>query len=174
MTPLHRSLVLGAAALALATTTASAQLLNRPKELRLDLAALSVQDGSTELGFVLPGTLAIAVYLTDNVAIEASAFLDLYSGEGFRGGEFGVGVAVPYYFSGGQGKTGLFVAPVIEIRKGFGDFLTVLAMDVGADVGIKREWKPNVGQRFALTLRDGDSFADIEIGATAGITIRWP
>ena len=67
------------------------------------------------------------------------------------------------------------VAPVIEIGKGFGDLETDMAMDFGADFGLKREWKPNVGQRIALTVRTGDSTADeVAIGAVFGISLRWP
>jgi hypothetical protein len=175
MSLLRRSLVAAAAFLALGATTSSAQLLNRPTELRVDLAAITVRDGNTELGVVLPGTLGIAVYLNDRIAIEPSVLLHFDRGDNFAGGEVGLSVAVPYYFEGDQGKSGLFAAPVIEVGKGFGDFLTDMTMDFGADVGIKREWKPNVGQRIALTLRTGDTTADeVAVGAVFGITLRWP
>jgi hypothetical protein len=174
MSPLRRTLLLSAAALALQATTASAQLISRPTEVRIDLAGIVVRNGSTEVGLGLPGTLAVAVYLNERVAIEPRVLLDVRRGEGFNGGEVGLGLAVPYYLAGGEGRTGLFAAPVIEIGKGFGDFVTAMAVDFGADVGIKREWKPNVGQRIALTLRTGDSTSDeVAIGAVFGISLRW-
>jgi hypothetical protein len=168
------SFVLGAAALALLASPASAQVSGRPLEVRIDVAAVAAQQGSAGFAIGLPGRLAVAVYLDERIAIEPSFLLRFDRGEAFAGGEFGLGVAVPYYFSGGVGKAGLFVAPVVEISKGFGDFVTAMTTDFGADIGVKREWRPNVGQRIALTLRDGDSYAEPEFGVVAGITVRWP
>ncbi len=172
---LRRSLVLGAAALATMATTASAQMMGKPKEVRIDMASVSIVDGTTGLGLGFPGSLSIAIYMNDNIAIEPQASLTFQSGDGFSGGMFGVGVLVPYYLAGDQGKTGFFVAPGLWLSKGFSDFETDMMMDFGADIGLKREWKPNVGQRIALTLRTGDSTADeMEIGAIFGISLRWP
>jgi hypothetical protein len=174
MSLLRRSLVLGAAALALGATTASAQMMGKPKEVRIDMLQVMTSDGTTGLNVGFPGTLAIAIYLNDNIAIEPNASLSFVSGDGFSGGDFGLGVMVPYYLAGGMGKTGVFVAPGVMLGKGFGDFDSDMAVNYGLDVGIKREWKSNVGQRFAITIRDGDSYPELAFGAVAGITLRWP
>jgi hypothetical protein len=179
MSLLRRSLVLGAAALALGATTASAQMMGKPKELRIDMVSLSLPTDATNLNIGFPGSLAIAIYLNDNIAIEPFVGLDFNSGDAtIEGGSFALGAMVPYYLAGGMGKSGFFVAPGLSIGKFFGDQATAfgdeMLLDYGVDVGLKREWKTNVGQRFAITLRDGDSYADLTIGATAGITIRWP
>jgi hypothetical protein len=174
MSLLRRSLVLGAVALAMSATTASAQMMSKPKEVRIDMAQVMISDGTTGIDLGFPGSLAIAIYLNDNIAIEPNFNLGFLSGDGFSGGNFGVGVMVPYYLAGDQGKTGFFVAPGLMLGKGFGDFDSDMAVDFGVDLGIKREWKGNVGQRFAITLRDGDSYADMVFGAVAGITLRWP
>jgi hypothetical protein len=179
MSLLRRSLVLGAAALALGATTASAQMMSKPKEVRIDMLTLATSDGNTGLTLGFPGTLAIAIYMNDNIAIEPFFSLDFASGDGVvEGGSYALGVMVPYYLAGGQGKTGIFVAPGLQIGNNFGDQADVfgdeMAVNYGLDVGIKREWKTNVGQRFAINVRDGDSFAELAFGVTAGITIRWP
>lgn len=175
MSLLRRSLVLGAAALALGATTASAQMMSKPKEVRIDMLSVQTSDGTTGLVAGFPGTLAIAVYMNDNIAIEPSVMLSFLSADGFSGGEYGLGVAVPYYLAGDQGKTGFFVAPVIELMAGFGDLEYDMLMDFGVDLGLKRAWKGNVGQRLALNIRTGDSTADeLAFGATFGISLRWP
>ena len=174
MSLLRRSLVLGAAALALGATTASAQMMGKPKEVRIDMASFTSQDGNTDINLVFPGNLAVAIYMNDNIAIEPFVMLRFQSGNGFSGGQFGLGVQVPYYLAGGMGKTGFFIAPGVGIDKGFGDGEYDVQTNYGLDLGLKREWKGAVGQRFALTLRDGDAYPEMEFGVVAGITVRWP
>ena len=176
MSPLRRSFALGlVAALAVSAAPASAQVMSKQKEIRIDLISVTGEDGAGGVGVDtgFPGTLAFGIYVNDHIAIEPQLSLKFFATYYVKGGFLGAGLFVPYYVAGDMGRTGFFVSPGLMLNKGVGDFDSEMLVDYGIDVGLKRAWKEHLTQRFALTLRDGDSHASIEYGVTAGIAFHW-
>ncbi len=159
--------------LVIGASTAQAQptLFGRPiEELRVDLATLSLGGGGTALGAAIPGSLSLGVYLSDKLAVEPAFRIGFISPEeGDSQVSLGAGVMVPYYFGGDRGRSGLFVAPSLALSK-VGD--ADLALDLGADLGIKRKLSDKTAWRLAATLRTGDSSGDeVMLGASIGISL---
>ena len=126
----------------------------------------------------LPGSVALAFYMNESVAIEPQLGLLFVSGEDgagddFSGTELSAGLFVPFYLKGDTGRSGFFMSPGLLITKGTGDLETDAAVDYGIDVGMKMTRNDRVSTRFAVTLRDGDSFADATLGATFGVGLFW-
>jgi hypothetical protein len=165
------SLLVAAIAMAAATSPVGAQ--GRDKEIRLDMLSLQTSDGNTAIGAGFPGTLALAFYMNQNIAIEPQVGLMFLSGDGAEGSVITAGVFAPWYFAGDAGRTGFFVSPGVEFSKGSGDFEGDAVIDFGADLGLKMRYRENISTRFALTLRDGDSFNESVIGATFGVGLFW-
>ena len=169
------------AAVALAMVAATADPLaaqGRQKEIRLDFLTLQTSDGDFAIGGAFPGSIALAFYMNPNVAIEPQLGLLFVSGEDalgndFSGTELSAGVFVPFYLRGDTGRSGFFMSPGLLISKGTGDLESDAAVDYGIDVGMKMTRNDRVSTRFAVTLRDGDSFADATLGATFGVGLFW-
>lgn len=169
------------AAVALAMVAATADPLaaqGRQKEIRLDMLALETSDGNTGITAAFPGTVAIAFYMSPNVAIEPQVGIAFVSGEDNLGNDFSgsvlsAGLFVPFYFNNDMGRSGLFISPGLAVSKGTGDLETDALVDYGVDVGMKMTRNERVSTRLALTLRDGDSSADAVLGASFGIGLFW-
>lgn len=158
----------------LVSATGSLEAQRRDKELRLDLAAFQSSDGTTSIDVGFPGSVAFAIYMNSNFAIEPTFQISNVSGDFVDGTLYALGVFAPYYFKGDAGRNGLFVSPGVLFAGGSGDFDPGDSqINYGVDLGLKKAWRDNVSWRFAATFRDGDSFADPVIGATIGIGVFW-
>jgi hypothetical protein len=171
---LRGSMICAAAAMAVASP-AGAQ--TRAKEFRVDFASVTTSDGNTRVGLGYPGTLAMGIYMNNNFALEPRLGFDYQSDSDtdVSGGAVQAGVFAPWYFAGDMGRTGLFLSPGVEFFKGFGDdpFETDVLVDYGVDFGVKLGRSDRVSTRLALTMRDGDRFADPQIGAVFGVGMFW-
>jgi len=151
----------------------------REKELRIDVAGLQSNDGTTTFGVGLPGTVALGIYMSNKIALEPTISFNSISGDGASASFMEVGLFVPYYFKGDTGRNGLFVAPGFMYGKVGGDFASDATIDFGVDVGVKKSLRDNVAMRIAGNVRTGDSYEDangdstIGFGATFGIGIFW-
>jgi hypothetical protein len=172
------SVMCAAAAMAVAVASpAGAQETRRDKEIRIDFASVTTSDGFTRVGLGYPGTLAMGIYMNNNLALEPRLGFDYQSDSDtdVSGGSVLAGVFAPWYFNGDMGRTGLFLSPGVEFTKGFGDdaFETDVMVDYGVDFGVKLGRSERVSTRLALTMRDGDSFSDPRIGAVFGVGMFW-
>lgn len=142
----------------------------RVEEIRLDVISFVTQDGYRELSIGAPGAAAIGIYLNDNLSLEPSVFIsNIKFGDADAVNAFGLGVFAPYYFAGDRGRSGLFVAPGLQIMK-FGDADAMI--DFGADVGFKKPMSDKVSWRAAAGLRTGDSTGDeLQVGASFGFSV---
>ncbi len=158
---------------ALAVGSAEAQE-RRSKEIRLDMISFQASDGSS-VGFVAfpAANVALGIYLNQKVAIEPMVGMNFISGDNFSGQVLSFGTFVPYYFKGDGGRSGLFLSPGLMFSKGTGDLETDGEFDYGVDFGFRKVWRDNLSWRGALTLRDGDSFDDMAIGASFGLGLFW-
>lgn len=165
-----RRAVAVAALAALSAGAVEAQL--SVEEIRLDLASFTTSDGSTALTLAVPGSVAIGIYLNDNFALEPMVFFaNTKIDPADAVNSFGLGLMAPYYFAGDRGRSGLFVAPGLQISK-FGDNDALI--DFGADVGIKKVMNDKVSWRAAANIFTGDSTADeLAFGATFGLSVFW-
>ncbi len=145
----------------------------RQKEIRLDFVELQTSDGNTLITAGFPGSVALGIYMNKNIALEPRVEIVSVSGDGNSTTFFGAGIFVPYYFAGDFGKSGLFVAPGLQLSKASGDFETDTQVDYGVDVGVKLTHKERVSFRIAATLRDGDSTNEAIIGGVFGIGLFW-
>jgi hypothetical protein len=165
---MKRSVMTVAALVALAAgaTSAEAQIGGRQVEVRLDMVQLQLDPTALELA--VPGSAAVGVYLSNRVAVEGRVgfFSSKIDDETFSG--FGLGAFVPFYLKGDAGRSGLFVAPGLEFNK-FKDMDAMV--DYGVDVGLKLKKSEMLSWRVAATLRDGDSYGDMALGATLGLGI---
>jgi hypothetical protein len=158
---------------ALAVGSAEAQE-RRSKEIRLDMISFQTSDGNSAGGIAFPAAnVALGIYLNQKVAIEPMVGIDFISGDNFSGQVLSFGAFVPYYFKGDGGRSGLFLSPGLMYSKGTGDIETDGEMDYGVDFGFRKVWRDNLSWRGALTLRDGDSFGDMAIGASFGLGLFW-
>ncbi len=160
-----------ACALLLGTTPAMAQ--GRPLELRVDMISFQTSDGDTFVELEFPGSLAMAFYLTNQFAIEPRVAVSNTSSDNFDGTVYGAGLFLPFYFKADEGKSGFFLAPGAEMTGGTGDFDFDTRFNYGLDAGIKFAVRERISTRFALTVRDGDSYVDPAFGATFGIGFHW-
>jgi hypothetical protein len=167
-------------ALALVTVASAAQAQDRrEKELRIDLVGLQSVDGTTVLDIGLPGTVALGIYMNNKIAIEPMVNFLSISGDGNSANQLSVGVFVPYYFKGDTGRNGLFLSPGLLYSKIGGDNPQDGTVDFGVDVGLKKSMRDNVSMRFAVGVRTGDSYEDINgdsqigIAAAFGIGVFW-
>jgi hypothetical protein len=142
------------------------------EEIRLDVAGVSVVDGTSTLMVGGPGTVAVGIYLNDRIALEPSLSFTNISADNFPA--FSVtqfGLFVPFYLKGDRGHNGLFISPGLTIAKVTDEDA---AMDVGADIGFKKAMSDKVSWRAAAVIRTGDSTADeMLIGGTFGFSIFW-
>lgn len=166
-----RRAVVVASLVAVSAVSAEAQMMGGMKveELRVSLSSFSSNDGGSTFGVSFPGSVAIAFYLNDQIAIEPMVGLTSYSpdvGNSFT--MINVGVLVPYYFGTDRGVSGLFVAPGFNMVK-----VTDIdaSTSIGAEFGYKKAWKEKISWRVAGTFwtNDGNS----TIGANAGISMFW-
>lgn len=173
-----RKTMLATALLVAASSMVEAQE-RREKELRIDVAGLESNDGTTTFGVGLPGTVALGIYMNNKIALEPTISFNSISGDGASVNFIQAGLFVPYYFKGDTGRNGLFVSPGFLYGKVGGDFAQDATIDFGVDVGIKKSLRDNVAMRVAANVRTGDSYEDangdstIGFGATFGIGIFW-
>ena len=165
-----RRAVAVASLVAVSASVAQAQV--KVEEIRLDLVGFQTQDGYREFGVGAPGAVAIGIYLNDKIALEPSiAFANIKIGDFDAENIIQFGLFAPYYLAGDRGKSGLFLAPGLNITK-VGD--ADAAIDFGADVGYKKPISDKVSWRAAAGIRTGDSTADeLRIGGTFGFSIFW-
>jgi hypothetical protein len=117
-------------------------------------------------------TIALGIYLNDKIAIEPSLSIANFSPDGGDATTFiGLGVAVPYYLAGDRGRSGVFVAPVLNIGKITDVDATT---DFGIDVGYKKKMNDKISWSAAGMFRTGDS-TDPEsmLGARFGLSVFW-
>jgi hypothetical protein len=145
----------------------------RPLEIRVDMVSFQTSDGDTFIDLDFPGTLAFAFYFTPQFAIEPRVTLSNVSSDNFDGTLYGAGLFLPFYFKADEGKSGFFLAPGGEVTGGTGDYDFDSQFDYGLDAGIKFAVRERISTRFALTLRDGDSYNEAAFGATFGIGFHW-
>jgi hypothetical protein len=148
--------------LAMGTVGIEAQTSDRPLELRLDVAQLSIDPVGISAFF--PGSGAIAVYLSEKLAVEGRASFG-YSDSFWS---LGAGASVPFYLAADGGRSGFFVAPALDLGKAKE---SDLLLDYGVDAGIKIPFGDRTSWRVAATVRDGDSFGDITFGAQVGMSL---
>lgn len=152
---------------------APAMAQGRPLELRVDMFSFETSDGNNSLELNFPGSLAMAFYMTPQFAIEPQLTLSNQSGDNVDGTIYGAGVFFPFYFKADEGRSGFFLSPGAMIVGGTGDYDFDSQVNYGADVGIKFAVRERISTRFAVTLRDGDSYNDPAFGATFGIGFHW-
>ncbi len=173
-----RKTVLATALLVAVSSMAQAQE-RREKELRIDLVQIESVDGTTVANVGVPGSVALGIYMNNKIAIEPVVNFLSISGDGNSGNELTFGVFVPYYFRGDTGRNGLFVSPGLLYGKIGGDNPQDGTLDFGVDVGMKKSMRDNVAMRFAVGVRTGDSYEDVNgdsqigIGASFGISVFW-
>jgi hypothetical protein len=152
-------------------SASAAQAQVRVEELRVDLLNFQTANGNSALGFGIPGSLALGVYLNDKLALEPTLGLNFFSPEvGNSSTRLTFGVFAPFYVSGDRGHNGIFLSPGVLITK-----ITDVeaATDFGADIGYKSAVSPKISMAFAATLRDGDSYSDAVLGARFGLSVFW-
>lgn len=149
-----------------------AQAQVKVEEIRLDLVNFVSQDGLRVFGVGAPGAVAIGIYLNDKIALEPSLSFANIKADGFDAENvIQFGLFAPYYIAGDRGRSGLFIAPGLNISK-FGD--ADAEIDFGTDVGLKKKMSDKVSWRAALGVRTGDSTADeLRIGGTFGFSVFW-
>jgi len=139
------------------------------EEIRVNFVSLSSNDGGTGIGLNFPGSLALAFYLNDKIAIEPTVGFNMFSPEvGDSFSTISLGVLVPYYLGTDRGVSGLFIAPGFNFSKTTDVDATTA---IGAEFGIKKAWKEKISMRVAGTFwtSDGNS----TIGANAGLSLFW-
>lgn len=165
--------LLSALVLAPALSANTLQAQGRPMEIRLDFIGVETSDGDTFLNLEFPGSVALAFYMTPQFAIEPKVFFANFSSDDVDGSFYGAGLFFPFYLTADNGKSGFFISPGLELSGGSGDFDQDSQVDYGIDLGVKNPVRENISLRFALTLRDGDSYNKAAFGATFGIGLHW-
>jgi hypothetical protein len=168
-----RRVVAAAALVGSTAMVAEAQLAFGPvkiEEIRIDfLSVIDISDAGT-LGGVGAPSPSLGIYLSDKLALEPSfSFFTVKPDNSDSETAIAIGLAVPYYFAGDRGKTGLYVAPVLTTTSVTDqDGRT----DYGIDIGFKKAMNSSVSWTFAGLYRTGDTFQDeTVIGARAGVSI---
>jgi hypothetical protein len=164
-----------AAAMAVAAASPAGAQTRRDKEIRIDFASVITSDGFTRVGIGYPGTLAMGIYMNNNLALEPQLGLTYESDSDTDTdqGEIVAGVFAPWYFNGDMGRTGLFLSPGVMFTKPFGDNDGDALVDYGVDFGVKLGRSERVSTRLAVTMRDGDRFGDPAFGAVFGVGMFW-
>lgn len=182
-----RRSVMALALVGAAAVTSEAQGLKvgpiKIEEIRLDVANLiMVSDAFTAIGVgapstssgaaaaIMPSSIALGIYLNDKIALEpAISFVNFAPDGGDATNVIGLRLAVPYYLGADRGKTGLFVAPVVQVGMITDDDTMV---DFGVDFGIKRAMADNVSWSLAGVFRTGDTYdPESVIGARFGLSV---
>lgn len=169
-----RRVAVAAALIGATAVSAEAQFGSlKVEEIRIDIASLGLT-GGVALQAGVPGSVALAMYLNDKLALEPRVGFMYAKAEGASEGStmFGLGVFAPFYFAGDRGHSGLFVAPGVDINMfspAGGSSSTNI--DFGADVGYKGKMTDRISWRGAATLRDGDSYGDMQIGGMFGFSV---
>lgn len=146
----------------------------RSLELRVDMVSIENADDNTEVNLLFPGALAMAFYMNEHIAIEPGVVISHFSDEDDNSGTvFALGVFLPIHIAPTTGRSGVFLSPGIQYTKGTGDFDFEGQTNYGLDIGIKSALRERIATRFAVTLRDGDSYDDPAIGATFGFGFFW-
>jgi len=170
MRALSRRFLVAAASISLSVPVVQAQV--RVEEIRVDVARLGIAGSRSAADVGVPGSVALALYLNDKLALEPTLgvrYVDPENAEGTA--TVSLGVFAPYYFAGDRGRSGLFVAPGLMISKATEEDL---AIDLGAEVGVKKAISPKVSWAFAGTILAGDSYdPDVLLGARLGLSVFW-
>ncbi len=156
-----QSMLAGAVLMLGVTTTVNAQGL-KLEEIRLNVATVNLS-GGTSVDLAFPSSASAGFFFNENMALEPS--VGMYAVKGYN--QFGAGAALAYYFNGGHGKEGLFVAPTVEFFKAKD---VDASFNYGGDVGYKVAMRDNMSVRLAGTVRDGDDYNDIAFGASLGFS----
>lgn len=174
---MHRSIrwatLVSALALSPTLFGSTLQAQGRPMEFRVDFFSLETSDGNTVINLEFPGSFALGFFLSPQFAIEPAVSFTNVSDDDVDGTIYGVGLFLPFYAKADHGKSGLFIAPGIAFLGGSGDFDIDSNVDYGIDLGFKNPIRDKISARFALTLRDGDSYDKAAVGATFGLTFHW-
>ena len=157
--------------LLVAPSLVSAQ--GKPLEIRVDFVSIETSDGDTDIGIEFPGSLAMAFYFSNQLALEPGLMIRNINTDAGNATLFGAGLFAPFYFKADEGKSGLFIAPGVVFTKATGDFESDALVDYGVDFGIKLPVKDRISTRLALTFRDGDSSDKAVIGASVGVGFFW-
>jgi hypothetical protein len=139
------------------------------EEIRVNLVGLTSSDGGTSIGLNFPGSLALAFYLNDKIAIEPMVGFNMFSPDvGDASSTISLGVLVPYYLGSDRGVSGLFIAPGFNFSKTTDIDATT---SIGAEFGLKKAWKEKISWRVAgaFWTSDGNS----TIGVNAGLSMFW-
>ncbi len=168
-----RTAVAAAALVAVSAVSAQAQGMGmgglKIEEVRLDFASFTSSDGSTGLQIGFPGSVTLAMYLNDNIAIEPMVGISSFTpdgGDAFTTTQLGVFAA--YYLAGDRGMNGLFVAPGFMYSKSTSlDGVTIM----GADIGMKKTWKEKISWRVAAQIRSNDGTTSF--GVVGGVGMFW-
>ncbi len=177
MLSVFRRAVAVASLVVISASAAQAQVSFR--EIRLDVASVVSSDGNTVLslggptsrigGLVgTPASVALGFYLNDKLALEPSFSITNVSPDVGDATTFiGFGLWAPFYLE--SGKSGIFIAPGLEILKATD---VDAQLDFGADVGYKKPINDNLSWRAAAGFRTGDSTNDeLALVATFGFSI---
>jgi hypothetical protein len=164
----HLNVRLSLAALLFAVLPAASNAQDRQKEIRLDLARVQTTKDVTSTFVSFPGSVSFALFLTPRVALEPRLALGYSSTDDRSGASLGAEFFVPLYFRE-DGRSGPFIAPGFGVSKTTGDLEADARFDYGVDVGLRAPLRESAAWRFALTVRDGDSFRDPLFGVTLGV-----
>jgi hypothetical protein len=138
--------------------------ITQPIELRFDFLGVEVDPFVVDA--FIPGSAAVGVFLNERFAIEVSA--GVVAGDGDWRAV--VGASLPFYLNEDDGRSGFFVAPVLEALKSK-DVDAIF--DYGVDVGMKIPASPRTSWRVAVTVRDGDSYSATSVGLSAGVSLLF-
>lgn len=175
MVSVIRRAVAVASLVAVSAVTAQAQMGTismgslKLEEIRLSLVEFSSSDAGTGFGVSFPGSVAVAFYLNDQIAIEPMFGFNSFTPDVGNGvSVISLGVLVPYYLGTDRGVSGLFVAPGFQMVKVTDIDATTM---IGAEFGMKKAWKEKISWRVAGSFwtSDGNS----EIGLNAGLSMFW-
>ena len=166
-----RTAVAAAALVAVSAVSAEAQMMGGMKveEIRLDMVGFATNDFGTSFGVNFPGTVTLAMYLNDNIALEPMVGINSFTPDGGDAvTTISLGLFVPYYLAGDRGMNGLFVAPGFTFSKTT-DVDGVTA--IGADLGLKKTWKEKISWRAAVQIRSNDG--NTTLGVVGGVGMFW-
>ena len=145
-------------------------------ELRLDAVRVQSMSKNLLLGVSVPGSAAIAWYLTSSVAIDARLVglsftsTELPNGSTRKTTTTQFAAYLPIHFAGSRGRSGVFVAPGFSYGRSSGTGLSGKALTTwGVEAGVKKSVRGNVSLRVAATYEDGDR--PETIGATGGVSV---
>lgn len=154
-------------------------------ELRIDALSFERTTGRSDIDLRFPGAAAIALYLNNNVALEARALgvrrtrTDAAGNvPSFTSTNLTAALFVPMHLGASRGRRGLFIAPGLIVNRSAHDAgpdviispRTSTTVNYGIDLGVKHTLQGRVSLRHALTYRTGDNLADT-YGVTSGISV---